>query len=170
MSLKKKAITARRAPVAQCSELRSKLQAYLHACACAAMALIVKADMAAYTSLCCDAGCKEVWEFLSAWSELYGLSTEGGFLRSVSAKIQGANTSMRRCLDRSASHLLAGHLLCGHSSCFGGALLHHIALTLFKLSAAPMLQKHVPGSAHWMESEDVGTTREMSDHLHIYAS
>ncbi|CAL8462775.1 g2308 [Coccomyxa elongata] len=44
------------------------------------------------------AGCKEVWEFLSAWSELYGLSTEGGFLRSVSAKIQGANTSMRRAV------------------------------------------------------------------------
>lgn len=42
------------------------------------------------------AGCKEVWEFLSRWSELYGLTTDGGFLRSVSAKIQGANTTMRR--------------------------------------------------------------------------
>lgn len=44
----------------------------------------------------CAAGTKELWAFLSAWSELYGLSLEGGFLSQVSAKIAGANTSMRR--------------------------------------------------------------------------
>jgi hypothetical protein len=57
------------------------------------------------SSLCCSrnggvvpgwAGSKEVWEFLREYSELYGIASEGGFLRSVSAKIQGANSSMRR--------------------------------------------------------------------------
>ncbi len=38
-----------------------------------------------------------MWAFLSAWSDLYGVSADAGFLRQVSAKIQGANTSMRRC-------------------------------------------------------------------------
>lgn len=42
------------------------------------------------------AACREVWEFLSAWSELYGITADAGFLRSVSAKIQGANNSVRR--------------------------------------------------------------------------
>ena len=42
------------------------------------------------------AACREVWEFLSAWSELYGITADAGFLRSVSQKIQGANNSVRR--------------------------------------------------------------------------
>ena len=43
------------------------------------------------------AACREVWEFLSAWSELYGITADAGFLRAVGAKIQGANNSVRRC-------------------------------------------------------------------------
>ncbi len=57
--------------------------------------------------------CREVWEFLSAWSELYGITTDPGFLRSMSQKIQGANHSVRR------SAAAVRHLPCvGHSSCY----------------------------------------------------
>ena len=38
---------------------------------------------------------KEVWEFLSAWSEVYGMECESSFLSSVSASIRGANSSAR---------------------------------------------------------------------------
>ena len=43
-----------------------------------------------------SAACREVWEFLSAWSELYGITADAGFLRAMSQKIQGANHSVRR--------------------------------------------------------------------------
>ena len=47
-------------------------------------------------SSCGCAACREVWEFLSAWSELYGITADAGFLRAVSQKFQGANHSVRR--------------------------------------------------------------------------
>lgn len=48
-------------------------------------------------SLLCGARAdeKEVWEFLSAWSEVYGMECESSFLSSVSASIRGANSSAR---------------------------------------------------------------------------
>lgn len=36
-----------------------------------------------------------MWEFLSAWSEVYGMECESSFLSSVSASIRGANSSVR---------------------------------------------------------------------------
>ena len=44
---------------------------------------------------------KEVWEFLSAWSEVYGMECESSFLSSVSASIRGANSSARLPYSRS---------------------------------------------------------------------
>jgi len=48
------------------------------------------------------AGEKEVWEFLSAWSEVYGMECESSFLSSVSASIRGANSSVRPAAARAA--------------------------------------------------------------------
>ena len=118
------ALTAVRTGALQCSDgyiARQVLQLhaegachmctlYFLASTCATVAAATDSDVAAQILLWCGAGCKEVWEFLSAWSELYGLSSEGGFLRSVSAKIQGANTSMRRSL-------LALHPTCWLATC-----------------------------------------------------
>ena len=53
---------------------------------------------------CDSAACREVWEFLSAWSELYGITADAGFLRAMSQKIQGANHSVRR-YAADATHL-----------------------------------------------------------------
>ena len=59
-----------------------------------------------------SAACREVWEFLSAWSELYGITADAGFLRAMSQKIQGANHSVCRCA------IMVKHLPCvEHSSC-----------------------------------------------------
>ena len=50
------------------------------------------------------AACREVGEFLSAWSELYGITADAGFLRAMSQKIQGANHSVRRFVAQAAEY------------------------------------------------------------------
>ena len=41
-------------------------------------------DRSCHVDLSHTAACREVWEFLSAWSELYGITADAGFLRSHS--------------------------------------------------------------------------------------
>ena len=40
----------------------------------------------------------EVWEFLSAWSDLYGLDCDQSFLGTINATFKDANVNMRRAV------------------------------------------------------------------------
>lgn len=44
------------------------------------------------------AGRMEVWEFLSAWSEMYGLDCDQSFLGTINATFKDANVNMRRAM------------------------------------------------------------------------
>ena len=44
------------------------------------------------------AGRLEVWEFLSAWSEVYGLDCDESILGSINASLKDANVNMRRAV------------------------------------------------------------------------
>jgi len=80
--------------------MKSAIAPMMHGCDVSAFSKIVYEvcadDGSFHPDLSHTAACREVWEFLSAWSELYGITADAGFLRSVSQKIQGANNSVRR--------------------------------------------------------------------------
>ncbi|KAK9807024.1 hypothetical protein WJX72_010915 [[Myrmecia] bisecta] len=44
------------------------------------------------------AGAKEVWEFLSAWSEYYGQDSDSGFFKVLGDRVATANYNMRRAV------------------------------------------------------------------------
>ena len=39
-----------------------------------------------------------MWEFLSAWSEVYGLDCDHGIFSSINASLRDANVNMRRAV------------------------------------------------------------------------
>lgn len=43
-------------------------------------------------------GRMEVWEFLSAWSDVYGLDCDQSFLGTINATFKDANVNMRRAM------------------------------------------------------------------------
>jgi hypothetical protein len=49
----------------------------------------------------------EVWEFLSAWSDVYGLDCNQTLLGSINASLKDANVNMRRAMGDIAEDLEA---------------------------------------------------------------
>ena len=44
----------------------------------------------------CAAGTKDVWEFLSAWSEVYGTEENTSLLKAMGHSLDAARTNVRR--------------------------------------------------------------------------
>lgn len=62
------------------------------------------------------AGRLEIWEFLSAWSETYGLDCDESLIGSINASLKDANVNMRRAVgnivdDVNAKRMQAQNLL-----------------------------------------------------------